>query len=102
MTEIEFDRLELSLTVRGHAGYAEEGKDIVCAGISAVFFSVPAALREKGFKYYADAEKGFATVQAYPAAEERHSCIMIFETALAGLKELAKHYPEYVTIKREG
>lgn len=102
MTEIEYNKIELSLTVRGHANYAESGKDIVCAGISAVFFCVPAILREKNFKYFADAEKGFSTVKAYPTAEERHSCAMIFETAFAGLKELAKHYPQYVTIKNEG
>ena len=103
MTEIKYDPIALSLTVRGHAGYAEAGRDIVCAGVSALFYAIPTTLREKGFKCYADADEreGFATVRAFPAAEERHSCFMIFETVVAGMKALASNYPDYVHVDKE-
>ncbi|MBR5290398.1 MAG: ribosomal-processing cysteine protease Prp [Erysipelotrichaceae bacterium] len=33
---IEITRCNDSITIKGHAGYAEHGKDIVCAGVSAL------------------------------------------------------------------
>ncbi len=36
----------LSLQVSGHAGYAEKGEDIVCAGVSAILFGGLNALDE--------------------------------------------------------
>ena len=37
MIHIKYSRREVRLQVRGHAGFAPEGQDIVCAGISALF-----------------------------------------------------------------
>ena len=39
------------LTVRGHAGYGEYGKDIVCAAASALVYALAGRLREKGRLY---------------------------------------------------
>ena len=36
MIEIVYDRMRLRLTADGHAGFAEVGQDIVCAGVSAI------------------------------------------------------------------
>ncbi len=36
MIKIKLDEENLSLTVTGHADYAEYGKDIVCAGVSSL------------------------------------------------------------------
>ena len=36
MIHIKYSRHETRLQVRGHAGFAPEGQDIVCAGISAL------------------------------------------------------------------
>ena len=33
---IKIEVSDLQLTIKGHSGYAEHGKDIVCAGISAL------------------------------------------------------------------
>ena len=34
------------LTVDGHAGYAEHGRDIVCAGVSAISFALLGYLQQ--------------------------------------------------------
>lgn len=103
MINVIYNRLEVSMTLSGHAGYAEPGKDIVCAGASALIYAVPEELRSRGFKYFADAaeKEGFITIKAYPSAEERHSCLVIFDTVFSGLKELARNYPQYVHVEKE-
>lgn len=101
MTEVKYNRIELALSIRGHAGYAESGKDIVCAGVSALFFAAYAELRNRGFRYFADLDDGYATLQAYPSAEERHTCITILDTVVAGLDNLAQHYPENIKLIKE-
>ena len=39
---------ENRVTLRGHAGYAPPGEDIVCAAASALVFALIGALEEKG------------------------------------------------------
>lgn len=101
MTEVKYNRLELDLSVRGHAGFAEAGKDIVCAGVSALFFAAYSELRNRGFKYFADLDDGYATIKAYPSAEERHTCLAILDTVVAGLENIAKQYPDYIKLIKE-
>ena len=36
MTRITYDPQQMMIKAEGHAGYAEYGKDIVCAGVSAL------------------------------------------------------------------
>jgi uncharacterized protein YsxB (DUF464 family) len=40
MTRITYDRLELKVTIEGHANHDEIGKDIVCAGISSLTYTL--------------------------------------------------------------
>ena len=101
MTEVKYNRLELELSVRGHAGYAEAGKDIVCAGVSALFFAAYAELKNRDFKYFADLDDGYAMLKAYPSAEERHTCLVIFDTVVAGLKNIAQQYPDNIQLIKE-
>lgn len=101
MTEVKYNRLELDLSVRGHAGYAEAGKDIVCAGVSALFFAAYAELRNRGFKYFVDQDDGYATLKAYPSAEERHTCLVIFDTVVAGLENIAQQYSDNIQLIKE-
>jgi uncharacterized protein YsxB (DUF464 family) len=103
MTEIMFDPSKLSLEVNGHAGYAEPGKDIVCAGISALVLALPAQFDHMGIKYKLDMDeqKGLLKVNARPSSQMRYICYTVFNTIYAGLVALAQHYPEYVKIKKE-
>ena len=103
MTAVTYSPKEHRITLDGHAGYAESGKDIVCAGISALLFAVPATLRKKDIKYFLDLNEpeGFVSIKAYPEKKERHECEVILDTVAMGLKLLADHYPENVTYKKE-
>ena len=103
MTEVEYIPLELKLTINGHACYAQAGKDIVCAGISTLLFTLTHQLKRMGFDFHAniDEREGFAMVQARTETKRQHDCMLIFSTVNAGLELLSEHYPEHIKIVKE-
>lgn len=50
------------LTVRGHAGYGEYGKDIVCAAASALVYALAGRLRETGRLERFQSAPGYAEI----------------------------------------
>lgn len=103
MINITYSPKRMMITAEGHAGYAEYGKDIVCAGVSALMQSLHPALLERGIRHqmHMIQEPNRMEVKADPECEQRYPCIVAFETVLAGLKEIAKAYPAHVSIKIE-
>ena len=104
MTRITYNPKQMVIKAEGHAGYAEFGKDIVCAGVSALMQSLRPALLERGIRntmYMVTPGESRIEVKAEPECEQRYPCLVVFETVLAGLKEIARAYPDYVSIKVE-
>ena len=101
MIEINYHRGYHRITVRGHAGSAEEGKDLVCAAVSALVLTAAANVRrmeEKGCTYSTavTVDKGDAEIQVNPKAYFRLSIMQILDAICAGFEVLAREYPEYV------
>ena len=87
-----------SLTVLGHAGYNDNGRDIVCAGVSAVTYSLVGWLvnHEKDTSYlYKFMRSGFTTI----ICEGNEAVNTAFEVAVIGLAQIAKQYPDYMTME---
>lgn len=104
MTRITYNPKQMMIKAEGHAGYAEYGKDIVCAGVSALMQTIRPALLERGIRstmYMISSGENRMEVKAEPECEQRYHCLVVFETVLAGLKEIARAYPDYVSIKVE-
>lgn len=80
------------LTLRGHAGYAPAGEDIVCAAASALVYALAETLRETGRLAGAELRKGYAEL------EGRGECDREFELVYRGLRMLAETYPACVRI----
>lgn len=81
------------MSIYGHAGYAEAGKDIVCAGVSAIGYALLGFLRNtdcKGLRVITDS--GNLAVSC--KGGERVSAA--FEMAYIGLLQIAQKYPQYV------
>lgn len=78
---------EMILRAEGHAGYAEKGKDIVCAAVSVLMQTLAYSVGNGGID-----DKNIMTVQA---ARNREN-IAKFELVTDGLILLAKQYPENV------
>ena len=101
MIEIMYHRGYHRITVRGHAGSAEEGKDLVCAAVSALVLTAVANVRrmeEKGCTYSTavTVDKGDAEIQVNPKAYFRLSIMQILDAICAGFEVLSREYPEYV------
>lgn len=80
------------LTVRGHAGYGEPGKDIVCAAVSALVYALAGVLQETGRLKGLDTAKGYAEVTG------AGDCAREFALVRCGLELLAGQYPGCVEI----
>lgn len=91
--------------VSGHAGYEDEGKDIVCAGVSALLGGMLNGLEyflEDGFDYQVD-PSGWSEVilpgRMTEAQDEK--AFTIVKTFELGVKMLRADYPDYVRIHEE-
>ena len=88
-------RLELN----GHAGQAQGGRDVVCAGASVLMYALAESLewhRDECLRLDISLEKGEGSIYVLPdtiyAAEARGA----FDTAIAGYMHLANAYPKYI------
>lgn len=94
----ENESYRYGFVVKGHANYAEHGKDIVCSAISAI--TQTAIL---GLDYYngvtQKSKDGFLSVEIY---KDDHTTDAIMKTMLLGLEEIEKQYPKYLQIKKTG
>jgi len=87
------------IIIRGHADYAEYGKDIVCASVSSIVItSVNAALRiEKDSVNYKE-EKDKVTINI---VSENKFVLLIIENMIQMLKELALTYKKNIKVEEE-
>lgn len=87
----------------GHAGYAEIGKDIVCAGVSMVLQNAIMGIQILGIDFNFKMEDGYIFVDLTDVdlqSKEREITILL-ETMVSMLEELEKQYPEYITYKNK-
>ena len=90
-------------TVSGHAGYAEEGSDIVCAAVSVLVINTInaiEALTNTVFQCKTDeAEGGFLQVSIPNIHEQAdHDACVLLKSLVMGLNDVEKEYSSYVII----
>ena len=89
-------------SVKGHSGYAEEGSDIVCAGISALVITTENALCQllKLSPIERGGEDGFIEVLLPERMTEAqmHDAQLLMNTLHIGLENIAQAYPDYVRL----
>ena len=95
---------KLSLRIEGHAEYAEEGKDIVCASASilanVVAYKVSLLARLGALKEPAivKLESGDTEITCVPSDSVYHPLAGVYEFAGTGFCLLAHDYPQYVEV----
>lgn len=84
------------ISASGHAGYADPGHDIVCAGVSALIYACAAALDRSGSDFDFEDNNSEVTIHVH---ETRPNDFTdgIFAATVAGLEVIAETYPEYVS-----
>lgn len=86
------------LLVRGHAGYAESGKDLVCAGVSCIMYGTYNALVElskDGFSYKLN--EGYFKINTDKTDTITQT---VLKTALVQLETMHTSYADYIKMKK--
>ena len=82
---------------KGHAGYAEEGSDIVCAAVSALSITCVNALQSvAGVAPEVTEKDGFLTARLRED-QMNHDSQVIFRTFEQGIRDMAASYPKYIS-----
>ena len=91
------DRLILSLYVKGHANYADHGKDIVCSAVSCLCVSMANTLLAAGVEKRCFRMEGGSFFMSATITENQAYAEGAFDTAVNGLQMIAEQYPNHVT-----
>lgn len=84
------------ITVRGHAGYAEHGKDIVCASISTLTQVFVASVEEMtDDKLKCEIRAGNAVISYKNLSEKSRT---LLDSFFIGCRMIADAYPQHVRI----
>jgi uncharacterized protein YsxB (DUF464 family) len=85
-----------TLTVIGHANYAEYGKDIVCAGVSSLVQALIGWLEET----YTEADISIDTEnsEVVISCDGGEDIAAVFYMASIGLEQIADSYPDHMQI----
>lgn len=97
-----YDRL--LITIEGHSSYAEQGRDIVCAGVSALTYTLVNCMldeeadgRVKLIRSIVRNGYVHLEVEYFDFSKERIKGI--FDACVTGLLMLEESYPEYVALR---
>lgn len=86
-----------SITITGHAGYAELGKDIVCSAVCTLAQTLVASIeRLTADKIEYKLEPGDIEIK-YGNLSERG--ILLVDSFFVGVKEIAEAYPDNVRVE---
>lgn len=90
----------LLIRAEGHAGYAESGLDIICAGVSALMQALEVGVLEvlgtEGALVKKIPEKGLMEVSVPEPSDEKTQ--VLFQTVYASLEGVRSSYPGYLEI----
>lgn len=94
---IVIDRHRGGITVTGHAGYAPQGQDIVCAAVSALSYTLAASIET----LTADAMQcrmspGMVDIRHGNLSEAAQ---LLVDSFFCGVEAIARTYPEYVVVE---
>ncbi|HAS56404.1 MAG TPA: ribosomal-processing cysteine protease Prp [Firmicutes bacterium] len=90
------DKKFVSLLIKGHANTGDYGKDLVCAGVSAVSIGALNALEDSD-KFEIKVEQGLVSLIAKEAINEHD--LTVIEVMILQLKTIAMAYPNAINIK---
>lgn len=97
MTNVEFTLTDgvICFSCKGHAGFAEKGKDIVCAGISALCMALLKRITQLQKEKQTEITECFISdgclVLHFTLTPKAEEC---YKTVLCGFEAIAHAYPE--------
>lgn len=93
-----------TLETKGHAEYAEPGKDIVCAAVSILVFTLIESIDERDLSEppMIEQESGKVLVRVKPKQSTEGKIRAVFKVIANGFELLQKNFPENVKFRRVG
>lgn len=85
------------LSIKGHSGYEEKGKDIVCASVSSMLITTINAIIKIDNNTIDYNENDGVWVKVLKHTKYTD---VLLENLLALLQEIKKQYPKYIEIRR--
>ena len=97
MIKVVYNDNYRNLKITGHAGYADKGKDIVCASASSIILSsINLAIEfNKDVKYTDDLNK----IEIINNTDDEN-VIKVFSNMINCLEDLEKQYPDNIKISK--
>lgn len=93
---ITIERTQKTLTVSGHAGYAERGKDIVCEAVTSQVQTLTASIKQLAHeKPVFSLSKGFYELSLVELGDKS---LFLVEAFMVGMRLLQDGYPEHVKV----
>lgn len=89
------DEKSFDMFIMGHALYAEKGKDIVCAAVSALIQTL--ALSMDDLSSYYDIDETDDGMITHLGATGKNIMILC-NAVMKGLKEIEKDYPDFLQV----
>ena len=99
MIEITYHKERHEITAKGHAGYAPEGQDIVCAAVTALMTTLT-QFAENSDAADIRLEPGDIYVRCRPRARYDGPVALVTSAIAGGLWGIAQRYPEYVRFEK--
>ena len=107
MTDIKFikqDDLYIGILCEGHTGYAEYGKDIVCASVSSIVGALSLGITKVlgvNVSEHKDDDRGYLELRLSKKTSKENvvKCQVLFETALVALIDLQSGYPSNINVE---
>jgi len=93
------DQTLRGLRVHGHAGYAEYGSDIVCAGVSTLVMNLVNSLEaftKDDIILHADEDKGLIEFKFKHIPS--HDAILLTDACILGLEAIYKENTDYIRL----
>ena len=92
MISVKYNAEGYRLSVEGHSGYAEPGKDIICSRRELI---------AENFKQ-ANLEQGNAEISCKPVAGREEEVQCIFSVVRTGFLLLGTNYPKFINFSEVG
>lgn len=95
---IVITRKKDSINIQGHAGYAERGKDIVCAGVSTLAQTLVQSLdilTDDEIEFYIDEQSATIDIKFWTLSERAQ---VLVESFFIGVKGVQAAFPDFVQI----
>ena len=84
---------DTGISITGHAGYAEEGKDVVCAGISTIAMQLILSLESIGEPIKYSIDVGNVSIE-YGSLSK--SGKLLVDSFFIGCNFIKEQYPQYI------